>query len=482
MLEGMVVKIEMQGKMEQAKAEKASQDLMDTKKQELKSLTTGLDKQEMDSAEKKKQLSNSREQLDDTKADLKADEAFFEETKATCEKRAAEWEQRSKLRDMELQGIRKAVEILTSKEAKKAFKGAAASLVQLSQSQHRAVRLHSRAGVRAALRNRAYEQLRALAATYSNMGTAKIAVQVKSGDAFDKVIMMIDHMIVELRKEEQEDIEHRDRCQNSENQNSNEKDDLAHSEASMKDELGRMEDAHKSLVKHLDSNKQEAQDIEKQMAERLQLRNQEHDEYLRALEADTSAVKIIGMAQTALKDFFAKQEAAKLVQIDEDASRSEGAPPTVSWGKEGGKYGGQKGASQNALGALDMIREDLEKEVATAKSEDDANQQQYEKDVAAMEKALKTKKDTIGAIDRQLAELGVTLEDKKATIAQNAEDASEAEEMTKALATDCKWVKSHFEKRRKARKAEIAGLQEAKDHLAKSREGDEDDELDLDSE
>jgi hypothetical protein len=84
------------------------------------------------------------------------------------------------------------------------------------------------------------------------------------------------------------------------------------------------------------------------------------------------------------------------------------------------------------------------------------------------------------AIEKQLSESGVKLEDKKATLSQNEEDSKEAEDMTKALATDCDWVKSNFDKRREARKAEIAGLQEAKDHLAKSRDGAEDDELDLD--
>jgi len=288
---------------------------------------------------------------------------------------------------------------------------------------------------------------------------------------------MIDRMIEDLRNEEQEDIQHKDRCENSENANSNEKDDLAHSAGTMKDEIERLEDAKKAMMKALDALDQEEKDLEKQMEERLKLRNEEHEEFKRALEADTNAVKVIEMAQKALSEFFEK---TKLLQTASKNVR-DAAPPKVAWGDEGGKYGGDKGMNNNAMGALDMIKEDLQKEIKTAKSEDDEDQAKYQKEVAAMEKALKTKKDTIEAIDKQLAELDANLEDKQAAFSQNKKDSEEAEEMTKALKTDCQWVKTHFDKRRKARKAEIAGLEEAKDHLAKAGSGD-DDSLDLDDE
>jgi hypothetical protein len=459
---------------------KAFDDLMDTKKKELKTLTGDLDRQELDFAEKKRSLASHREELDDTKADLKADESLFQETEATCKQRAAEWSQRSKLRSLELDGIKEALKILTSKEAQKAFKGAA-SLVQLAQSQHRAVRVHSRSGVSfsTALRRRAYAQLRALAAQSESLGMARIAVQVKTGDAFDKVIMMIDRMVADLRKEAQDDIEHRDRCQNSENQNSNEKEDLAHSAGTMKEEIARVEETQKELRKSHDTSDQERKDTEQQMKDRLDLRNEENAEFKRAMQMNTEAVKAIVLAQQALKKFYEETgKAEKFLQTSSETVSMEA--PKVSWGKEGGDYGGAKGMHKGAIGALDIIKEDLEKEISTGKAEDDENQAKYEKDFAAMEKSLNAKKDTIDAIKKQLAELGVHIEDKKATLSQNTEDSNEAEDMTKALQTDCEWVKKHFDTRHKQRKAEIAGLQEAKEHLAKAGQADEDDDLDMD--
>jgi len=345
-------------------------------------------------------------------------------------------------------------------------------LVQLSQSQHGTVRrLHSRTGVAVAMRKRAYVQLHSLAATYQNMATAKIAVQLKSGDAFGKVIMMIDMMIAKLRKEEQEDIEHRDRCQNSENANSNEKEDLEHSATAMKAEIARMKEAHKAKQSQYDLDETAVQEIQDDLDARLKLRNEEHDEFKRALEADTDAVKIIGMAQKALSDFFEKQKA--FAQIDTEADPKKA--PKV----ETGKYGGDKSMNNNAMTALDVIKEDLEKEIKTGKSEDDDNQKQYESDAAAMEEALSTKKDSLTAIKKQLAEGAVKLDDKEAAVTQNGKDADEAKDMEQALQTDCAWVKTNFDKRRSARKAEIVGLQEAKDHLAKGQ--DDEDDFDMDS-
>merc|ERR1712039_757057 len=73
---------------------------------------------------------------------------------------------------------------------------------------------------------RAYATIKKLAAKYQNLGLANIAVEVKTGGHFDKIQMMIQQMIDLLRKEEQEDIDHKDRCEGAENANANNKEDV----------------------------------------------------------------------------------------------------------------------------------------------------------------------------------------------------------------------------------------------------------------
>merc|ERR1719160_2202785 len=62
--------------------------------------------------------------LEKTKDQLELDEKFFLETKELCKTKANDWATRTKMRTEELEGISKAIEILTSPEAKKAFEAA----------------------------------------------------------------------------------------------------------------------------------------------------------------------------------------------------------------------------------------------------------------------------------------------------------------------------------------------------------------------
>merc|ERR1719337_374622 len=68
---------------EEAEAQKSFEELMDTKAQELATLEATLQKQETDMAAKTKKMTESQVLLDDTTAQLKADETFFEDTKQT---------------------------------------------------------------------------------------------------------------------------------------------------------------------------------------------------------------------------------------------------------------------------------------------------------------------------------------------------------------------------------------------------------------
>jgi len=189
---------------EEAEAQKAFQELMDTKRAEMQTLQLTLDKQTLEEAEKTKDLASTEQLKDDTAAQLDADEAFFADTKQACKTKALEWSERSRLRTEELAGIRKAVEILSSPEAKRTFLNATTTLLQVSSSGRQ-----QRAFAEVAAR------LRSLARRQGSLQLAQLAAEVQEGGHFDKVIASIDSMIEILRREEQADIQHRDRCQGS---------------------------------------------------------------------------------------------------------------------------------------------------------------------------------------------------------------------------------------------------------------------------
>merc|ERR1719321_754971 len=98
---------------QEADRQKAFEELMATKKAEQATLEATLEKQSHDEAHKSKALSDAKTQRDDTDAQMRADQTFFEDTKAACKVKAAEWAERSRLRTEELTGIAKAIQILS---------------------------------------------------------------------------------------------------------------------------------------------------------------------------------------------------------------------------------------------------------------------------------------------------------------------------------------------------------------------------------
>merc|ERR1719158_2060532 len=156
----------------EADAQKSFEEIMATKRQELATLEGTLQKQETDAAAKTKKLSESEVLLDDTTAQLKADEKFFEDTKQACQTKASEWSVRTRLRTEELNGMQLAIKILSSDDAKKTFKASTTTFVQLA-----AISKHQESS---GSRSKAYSQLKSLATMFKSRSLAKIAVEVKS--------------------------------------------------------------------------------------------------------------------------------------------------------------------------------------------------------------------------------------------------------------------------------------------------------------
>merc|ERR1719421_2584462 len=196
--------------------QKSYEELMATKSQELATLKTTLSNKQTTLGETSKTLADSEEEKAATQKQLDDDEAFFEETKNACKSRADDWAERSRLRTEELAGINKAVEILTSDEATSTFGRATSMFLQTSEDSEDAPK------------NKAYRTLKTVARKYHSLRLAALAATVKTTETghFNAVIKSIDKMIGELRGEEQDDIDHRDWCQEHENKFTNQKEDL----------------------------------------------------------------------------------------------------------------------------------------------------------------------------------------------------------------------------------------------------------------
>merc|ERR1719386_658157 len=97
------------------------EDLIASMTKQNKLWTEEVTSKEGQKAEKSQQLVENEELLAATQEQLKADEEFFETARDSCKAKSNEWDERSRLRTEQLDGIQKALKILTSNEARAIF-------------------------------------------------------------------------------------------------------------------------------------------------------------------------------------------------------------------------------------------------------------------------------------------------------------------------------------------------------------------------
>jgi len=453
---------------EESDSQKSFEELMATKKKELNTLQVTLEKQNYDKASKSKKLSDSQLLLDDTKAQLEADEQFFANTKDSCKVKASEWAQRVQLRTEELAGMGRAIQLLTSSEASKIFENATTTFLQLASGTRR--NAVTRSG-----RDQAFAKLRTLAGRYRTLDLVQLAAQVKTAGHFDEVITSIDSMIALLRKEEQADIEHRDRCEGAINKNKNDMEDLNHDIDKAKKALDRMNDEKIQLTGKVKELGDEIEGTKSGMEFMLKMRNEERASFEQALKDDNDAVELLGRAIIFLSEFYKRNGIelslmAKGKREPEYTVDPDKAPETV-W--DGGNYGGLKEQSGGIIAIISMIKEDLEKEMLTGRADDAKAQTDYEKDRAAMKEMLDSQIASKMATEKELAELEAKILDMTSHKDQKGLDLDSEEGLETDIYSDCSWIDTHFDTRREKRKTEIEGLVDAKHYLAGVESGDE---------
>merc|ERR1719395_186922 len=106
---------------EEATKNRLFEDFIATKQQELIELKETKAKKETEKAAAEVELAETTQAYDETEMEMKAAIEFFDATKAACEQKHEQWETRKSLRDEEVEGIKKALEILTSDEAREMF-------------------------------------------------------------------------------------------------------------------------------------------------------------------------------------------------------------------------------------------------------------------------------------------------------------------------------------------------------------------------
>jgi hypothetical protein len=183
--------------------QKAYEDLKAAKEAEIAAGQAQIDTKTQELADTDEKLAQSKQDIEDTRASLSADEQFLMMLKEKCQMTDKEWAERQKTRQLEMEACSKALAVLSSDDAHDLFtRTFNPALLQASLTS---------GGASAARRSKASSLLSAAATKFMNPRLATLAVQVRL-DAFTRVKKAIEDMIAQLLREKADEIKHKDFC------------------------------------------------------------------------------------------------------------------------------------------------------------------------------------------------------------------------------------------------------------------------------
>jgi len=418
---------------EEAANVKAFQELKAAKEEEISAGQDQIDAKTQENADADEKLAQNKEDLEDTKKTLGEDEAFLAMLKEKCSTTDAEWEERTKTRQLEMEACSKALALLTSDEAHDLFtKTFNPALVQVSEHSER--------------QSAAAKFLKEAALKTDSPRLAAIAMKVKL-DAFVRVKKAIDDMITQLTAEKQDEIKHKDWCVDEFNTNQVQ---TERKEAEKQDLLALIEDLQlqiKTLTGEIDTLKSEIDELNLNMKRGGEDREKENKEFQLVVADQRAAQKLLTAALDILKGFYEK--AAALVQ------EGQAPPPGFKEYKKNENAGGVMGMMQT------IINDAKTMEAEVIRAEEDA-QKAYEDFVKDSNASVqeKTKSMTNKIEERAKAEedLNQATQDKENALLE----LEQLSNYNAELHQSCDFIMKNFEIRQTARDEEIEALKQAK--------------------
>lgn len=432
---------------EEAKAHRNYEDLIATYQEELAKLQETLVKKEAAKTEDEIQLADATQTFADSEDQLKAEISLFDTTKESCAEKTEDWSKRSSLRKMELDGVKKALEVLTSDEAKELFAksikpgfsgGGASSFIQVASLTDTATGDQKALTV---LEKRAEES--------HSFRLAALAADIRMQDHghFDAVIKSIDDLLAQLDEEEKEDIAKVDSCKEEYKDLTSSKNDLDWKIENNKAKVQKHEKAITQKTEAKEVTIESIEDADKQLADMLKERKEGNDAYKKAKDDDEKAIALLRKANQALAKYY---ETALLQQPDLKLSDKDSA----------------KNQNQGVVSLIDMIITDLTQELAEGKAAEKAAQLAYEKMKESIEdQKAKLEKKKIN-LEGQIAEEGTSKTAEEDLQKENEDDLDNTKKTEADLKKTCDDAIRLQPERRKKRKIEADGLNQAKEFLA----------------
>mmetsp|Transcript_142439 Transcript_142439/g.455287 ORF Transcript_142439/g.455287 Transcript_142439/m.455287 type:complete len:722 (+) Transcript_142439:59-2224(+) len=472
----------------EAAALKSYEELMAAKKKEVAALSKAIEEKlerigalGVKIAEMKSDIGDSAESLDE-------DKKFFAAMETNCASKTGIHEEEMKMRSQEIVALADTIKILNDDDAldlfKKTLPSASMSFVQV-ESTFSAQRKEAMSML---------AQVRGHVQVSQGRHRIDIVMLALSGKkiGFEKVITMIDELVVTLKKEQVDDESKKEYCGVEFDQSDDKKKSLERTLSDLETLIAETKEGVATATEEIAALLKGIAELDKSVAEATEIRKVENAEYKDLMASNGAAKELILFAKNRMNKFYnpklykeaPKQELSKedrifvnnggtpppteapggiagtgisvsFVQID-----SRVAPPPPPATAEAYKAAGEE--SGGVIAMMDLLVNDITKEMTTAEAEEKVAQGNYEAMMA--DSAEKRAMDSKSLTDREgaKADMQAELEQGEGDKTSASKELMVLEQYMASLHAECDWLLQYFEVRKQARADEVDSLGKAK--------------------
>lgn len=438
---------------------KAREDFTTLKAAKEAELDAGRKKQaqlEQDDAQFREKNAQAYEELNDVEAQVKVDETFLANLKKRCSETDAEYEARRKSRLEEIAAVADTIAYLNSDEAFDVFDKTVNTPTAFLQTS--SVGALATKDAAAELRSKAAKALRKA----GSLQLAALASSVQL-DAFEKVKAAIDKMVAELKTQQQEEVQHRDWCNDELAKNQRSTEEQTDKKANLETDIADGTKTVGQLTKEIEASKAAIAEMEKEMKKASEIREGENADFQETVTDQQITQAILQKALDRMKQVYA------LAQLGEEPSQP-GAPHVQLSGTDTEAGNGparfttydksSKGTAVVVM--LQNVLADAKKMEADAHMAEQDAQSAYESFMKDSNASIKSYQRSVVDMTEDKAKAEQALTMAKEDLVSTDKDLENLHGTLTDLNGSCDFLLHNFEARQEARSTEISALNEAK--------------------
>jgi len=227
------------------------------------------------------------------------------------------------------------------------------------------------------------------------------------------------------------------------------------------DKITRLSGETSKLAKEIADLKAEHDEVKSELKKASDNRKAENAAWKVTDKDDTDAAATVASAKKVIEDFYKDNKLVLAQKAIQPATVAGAAPPPPPATWDSGGYGGKTGESTGIVALLGMVHEDILKDKATAKSEEDQSQSEFDKFKAASEKQMRELNADKNARSKTKGskETDRTSTEKARGIKKGELDSTM--KLMKSINPNCEYYEVNYPLRRDNRQLELDGLEKA---------------------